>query len=417
MEGDLDNIVERCASLLTSADGIWSGCGLLLALSKSGDENRISFARVAQEIAARDGGAVLRRLFYIVSLATLTSSKVVVERCLRDGLPPEGAERGRGPEENGTGTGREKTHSEREPEEGKIGRGPEEKENARQIYARLVLHIEHFSGPARLLEALLNSPQLTAFNSLMVAASLESLANFARASKAFREAIREAAEERNVFEQFGDLLRAEYLAKMSRRIALEIRLALASLAVSLAYSVDSQMWAIVRGLPKLIAAIYEASPLRESSKYSERLMSPAYRCNMALVRLLSVDSAAEKLRAHNALEGFRPHKRKINMAEPECHPWTTFKIRLQDGELSLTREMSAANWKPMEDRLNGRFWTPVVCSRKLCAAGREPDVGKGFSKCGRCQVARYCSKEHQKLHWETHKKHCKADQAKKDVTD
>ena len=84
---------------------------------------------------------------------------------MRDGLPPGGAESGRGPEEdgneigrekkdsrrgpeeNGTATGREKTDSGREPEGRKIGGVPEDKENARQIYARLVLHIEYFSVP------------------------------------------------------------------------------------------------------------------------------------------------------------------------------------------------------------------------------------------------------------------------------
>lgn len=71
-----------------------------------------------------------------------------------------------------------------------------------------------------------------------------------------------------------------------------------------------------QGSLKLIAAIYEASPLRELSKRSKRMASPAYRCNVAIFRLVTIDSAVERMRAHNALEGFRQHKRTINSAEP-----------------------------------------------------------------------------------------------------
>ncbi|GAQ80472.1 hypothetical protein KFL_000550040 [Klebsormidium nitens] len=442
MEGDLDETVERCASLLTSeSDGIRAGWSLLIGLLQGGDENRLRFARVAQEIAACNGGAVLRRLLwltlgrlyrieldtegrqhflassYTLSLGMLTSSKVVVKRCLREGLRPGGEENKFRPEEDDeTGTKRGEKDNGGGPEEKRNGRGPEEKENARQIYAHLLRHVAHFCKIVRLSGGLWNSSTLKRLSTLVVAGSLECLANFARASKAFRDAIRDAAEEPNMFEQLTDLLRSECVAQMSSDIVRKIRLALAGLAVSLASSADSQFWAIDRGLLKLIATIYEASPVRELAKLSKRAASPAYRCNIALFRLLSVDTLAEKLRAHNVLEGFRPHKRTINSAEPESHPWAYFEGRLQGLEMPLRRELSAADWKLAEEQLSGRYLVPVVCSWRLCAAGREPVIGKGFSKCGRCQVARYCSKEHQKLHWETHKKHCKAPQAKKDVT-
>lgn len=276
MEGDLDETVQRCASLLTSDDGIGSACSLLMGLWREGssDEKRMIFARLAQEVAASHGGTVLRHLLWRtlgqpylpldsqgqqnflasvhcnLSLGMLTSSKVVVERCLREGLGLKDLwESGVGPKENGSGMRQGKTlDSGRGPKEEETGRVPEERETARQIYARLMLHIAHFSAIVRLSGELSIRPAVNNLVTLVVAGSLECLSNFARASKAFRDAIRDAAEEQNMFERFGDLLRPEHLTKIVPHTALEIRLSLASLAVSLAHSADSQLWAIDRGL-------------------------------------------------------------------------------------------------------------------------------------------------------------------------
>ncbi|GAQ82431.1 hypothetical protein KFL_001110080 [Klebsormidium nitens] len=190
------------------------------------------------------------------------------------------------------------------------------------------------------------------------------------------------------------LLRPAFLAAIETDLAQKLRLYLASLAVSLT---DSQIWAIERGLLTLLAAPYKQSSLGEFSKASQRGDSPAFRCNLVLFSLLAFEPTAEKLRAHNALEGFRPHNQKINSAE--VHPWSGFVKRLQGVVIPVANEYFE-NWKMTGDRYDGRFWIPVVCSWTLCAAGREPVVGKRFS-----------SNEHQKLHWATHKVHCKADPA------
>ncbi|GAQ91545.1 hypothetical protein KFL_008040010, partial [Klebsormidium nitens] len=245
-------------------------------------------------------------------------------------------------------------------------------------------------------------------------ASLECLVNFARASKAFWDSIRDSRTQQDVFHQFQDLLRPAFLAAMTPEHAHKIRFYLASLAVSLAFSTDSQTWAIDGGLLKLLAAIFQQSPLVEYSKGSQRGHSAAFRCNQVLSRLSTFEPTAQKLRAHNALEGFRPHKRKINSAEPEVHPWSQFVKLLKSAHVTaglVFDDEAFENYKKMEEALNGRFFVPIVCSWKQCAAGREPVVEKGFRKCGRCHVARYCSKEHQKLHWANHKLHCKAEPA------
>lgn len=82
MEGDLDEMVELCASLLTSEDGITKGCSLLMDLCQVEEvEQRLRFAKVAQEIAACNGGAILRRLLW---LALDQSDRIGVERKARE---------------------------------------------------------------------------------------------------------------------------------------------------------------------------------------------------------------------------------------------------------------------------------------------------------------------------------------------
>ncbi|GAQ80476.1 hypothetical protein KFL_000550070 [Klebsormidium nitens] len=234
MQGDLDETVERCASLLTSDDGIRSGCSLPMGLCKSPeDENGLRFARLAQEIAAWDGGAVLRRLLwltlgrpyridgdskgrqhllassYTLSLGMLTSSKVVVERGTAAGRGGIRIPAGRGWKRNRAGEKRRGRSTGPETERKRVG------------------------------------------------------------------------------------------------------------------------------------------------KEGER---------------------AADLRAHNALEGFRPHKRTINGAEPDSHPWAYYEGRLRGLDMPLRRELSAADWELAEEQLSRQYLAPVVCSRKLCAAGREPVV-------------------------------------------
>ncbi|GAQ82489.1 hypothetical protein KFL_001130080 [Klebsormidium nitens] len=242
----------------------------------------------------------------------------------------------------------------------------------------------------------------------VVVDSLECLVNFARSSKRFRGALRDTLDEGSVFEQFKDLLKAEFLDSLSASNARKIRLRLSSLAVCLAFSSDIQSWAIDMGLLKLVAAIYDASPPQEASNQSQRRMVPAFRCNIVLLRLLVSDSTAEKLCAHKALSKFRPHRRKIDDADPECNLWDFFEKRLRGVTFKADRpQFSDEDWRSVEEDCGGLVLARVVCSWKGCAAGREPAVGEGFRKCGRCHVARYCSKEHQKLHWTTHKVHCK----------
>ncbi|GAQ84732.1 hypothetical protein KFL_002030140 [Klebsormidium nitens] len=388
VDESLDRTVERCASLLmtTNQDDLQAGINLLSCSLHMDNPDVTKHSRLLQEVAAYRGGILLGRLllsllketpngteskqvlegYFTLALSILSASKVVVERCLRS---------------DGTRA---------------------EPEIALKICAALIHRIV---GNARNLP---KSEDLRHLSEIAIADSLECLVNFARGSKRFRDALRDSLDQRSGFEQFKDLLDAEFLSSLFAPVALKIRLHLSSLAVNLAFSADSQSWAIDMGLLKLVAAIYEASPLQELSAPSQRRMAPAFRCNKVLLRLLAEDTTAEKLRAHNAFSEFRPHQRKIHDAEPEPNPWQFFEQRLRGVTFRAdTPAILAQDWKLVEESCSGSVPAHVVCAYKGCAASREPVVGKGFSKCGRCHVARYCSKEHQKLHWATHKVHCK----------
>ncbi|GAQ86952.1 hypothetical protein KFL_003220140 [Klebsormidium nitens] len=402
MEGGLDQTVERCASMLLLEDlnQIKAGRKLLEAVRHSPDLSNDDFSRVAQEVAAFQGGAVMSRFLSFVTPASvsrlylpgadsqleglkrflhatpalchLTGSKIVVDRFLRDDT------------------------------------GTIQKVRAENVHIQLMNQVTQVVDVSeRMKSSMFNPLEIMTF-----LASLECLSNFARASKTFRDVMKEPTEQRKTFEQFSDLRSSKNLAKMTAGSSLRLRLGLACLAASFAFAEDSQLWAIDSGLLKLLAAIYEASPLRELCKRNQRGGSPVYRCNKILYRLLTLEATTEKARAHNALEGFRPHRRKMNAAEPELALWRDyFGPRLQGTRVvekeELSELQSAENWKHAEEVYSAMFQTPVVCSWKLCAAGREPVLGKGFSMCARCHVARYCSKEHQKSHWPSHKVHCR----------
>ncbi|GAQ90849.1 hypothetical protein KFL_006920030 [Klebsormidium nitens] len=411
MDEDLEQTVERYATLLTSNDAerFEKGCALIddacyqseevgnqKAESSWAPKSRIEvqvgnqkqerFARIAQELAVYKGSAVLLRLWEgaltersrleqfgdastavrffqtsCIAVACLSTSKVVVERCLK--------------------------------ELGAAG----QKRIAREVY-------ETFYARASRAAREMDPEKLIAYGRLMVATPLKCVANFALASKAFREAMREYSAERSLFEQFGHFLSAEFRSKLLSGSATSVPLFLSDLAMTLAFSTDSQMWALDKGLLKLMAAVYEASA---SATQRGRNGTPVFRCNASLLHLAQSEPTVEKLRALNALEVFRPYKRNIVITEPNgIDLWEYIEAKLLRRTV-IMRELSSGRQFTLSAQMSGSG-TPVVCSWKHCTAGPEPVEGTRFEKCGHCKVARYCSKEHQILHWRTHKIHCKA---------
>ncbi|GAQ80124.1 hypothetical protein KFL_000460350 [Klebsormidium nitens] len=100
------------------------------------------------------------------------------------------------------------------------------------------------------------------------------------------------------------------------------------------------------------------------------------------------------------------------MRSPETDKETAKELR--DKYLKLMKKAVFLHGKSLQKPsakswATGRIDTPLVCSWELCDVGPALNAGRPFSKCADCSLALYCCKEHQKLHWKTHKKHCKYD--------
>jgi hypothetical protein len=402
-EEDLDRFVARCASLLLSDDclEVLSGVHLLKEAHKSRDS--VEFSRKAQELAAYEGGSLLKALlekavdpshrqvvhqasnegvqfwkqlqgssekfappFRALSSLTCTSalvkladSKVVVDCCLREG-----------------------TYT---------------RDLAEGFASSVLLGLEcfcekksrSFKGP------------FTALTSLLQV-GLQGFVNFAKSSRSFREAMKQLPNLARLFEGFESILSKNPLKALRElkveRPDQETKLLLSSLAVSLAFSSDSHLWSIDMGLLRIIAAIYESTHRRELTGRPERINCPAFRCNNVLARLLGDEASLEKLRGANALSVLRPHKNIISAVQPESQTWGYIKAKLSGKPVARIRlpsseglvPTSAATWKISRRLGCGLYSTQIVCSWKLCTAGPQPDVGKGFSRCSGCQAANYC---------------------------
>lgn len=389
---DQDEIVEQCGTLLMSedvktvADGFYALQAVALDAQRQGSRG---LGRVLQELAAYKGGAVIERVlrgakrnsdsnceldnsgtdagpqkfidgvkignepvfdFIMCSwaLGLLSRSTVVVERCLAAGAMGE-------------------------------------EQTAKELYRSLTGNA--LKGARQLAYGPWAEPlpkweeAIAVFGEQMIVAALESAMSFLRYSRVFRDSMRDALEESSLFEDLGFFLAEDFLAMISADWDDRIRRVMADLAVSLAMSTDSQLWALDKGLLKLVAAIYEATTERQLRKDAKRgKLSPLFRCNLVLFNLLQTPAMLEKMRAHNVLAGFRPHKPKMNEADRSTNVWRNFEKRLQGvpGKWEITQE--CREFPPAE----------ILCSWKLCSAGQELKGEKSYGKCALCQVARYC---------------------------
>ncbi|GAQ91209.1 hypothetical protein KFL_007430065 [Klebsormidium nitens] len=370
---DLESLVEQCAAMLLSDDVNILDKGIQILRGKyivTASKQAEQLARIAQEIAVYNGGVVLKKLWEGLQLRTsegcpkppttystgcnfalsiLSSNKVVVERCLKI-------------------------------------LGAKERLAARDIYRTLSGMAVQEARSLKRIGAAVEGPS---FNTLRFGTRLRNICNFAEASRVFREGMKDVAEEQSIFETLGYLVSPEFLSKLTAFDSWKLRDLLSRLVESLAIAKDSQLWALDKGLLKLIAAILEGSPVKEPnlSPNFKPDGSPNQSCAASLVFLLETEAGVEKMRAHNALSGLKPHKQKINGA-PLNRSWNYIETRMQGKHAALGALRYVGRWK-LKQSGDGYVVLPVVCSWKLCTAGPET-AGKKFGKCALCQVSRYC---------------------------
>ncbi|GAQ88009.1 hypothetical protein KFL_003930130 [Klebsormidium nitens] len=274
-DGDLDRFVERCAALLTSEspEEILSGARLLKnALESAGETD--SYSGKLQELAAFDGGfvllVVLGRVLHAPSrrpgmqtysvvqdyeetvssdedkqesnasdplkfastgaLLRLTDSKVVVDFLLKDGAV------------------------------------------ARALAEEFTLDLT--MGLQSLFYE--DQAEVSGVETAFVRFGVDGLANLARTSKLFRDALK----------------------------------------------TDSQVWALEKGLLDIICTVFGSTHRREIASSlvadddSRRLKCPARKCNLVLVRLIETEEALKKLQQLDAVSRLKVHKAIINAASP-----------------------------------------------------------------------------------------------------
>lgn len=235
----------------------------------------------------------------------------------------------------------------------------------------------------------------------LVEIGLEGLANFAKASKAFREAIIDLDASLGIFSALKDAFSEDHRSCFSLTMIQRMRSLVSRLMVSLTLSPDSQRTCLIdRGLIQILVRIYETTPsLPEHPDPPSDLplsLNPAFRCNLTILRLLDDGTAAEKLRLTGAFNALEPHQSIMNRAMPNIQPWgfvaetlsgLPFRFKHSSGD-----PYSSRDWKMSGREFDtGESTAQVVCSWKHCDAGTQSDqtVNK-FKKCARCEIAHYC---------------------------
>lgn len=247
----------------------------------------------------------------------------------------------------------------------------------------------------------------------LVRIGIEGLTNLARSSRLFREALKDLPNTTEIFDVFKRVFSKQLSKRLEpdQKTIRDFKYLLSSVVASLAFSADSQMWALERGLLDVICAVYEGTHRREianslvAEDNNRRSKCPARKCNMVLLRLVETEGALRKLQQLDALSSLKVYKGVIDAAQAGSGLiWRRIQAGLagkvprvlRQSDCGKSRFGSKSSYSDEQWRFirrvvtSGNFHTQTVCSWEHFAAGPEPDSEGLFSKCARCQVARYC---------------------------
>ncbi|GAQ84040.1 hypothetical protein KFL_001730330 [Klebsormidium nitens] len=190
-----------------------------------------------------------------------------------------------------------------------------------------------------------------------------------------------------------------------------VRHGVIDLILSLTLAKDSQEWMIDKGFLTLLASICA------TDRYDMEEIPATMSCATVLWRLCDSPTLSRKIKEAGELSSIlEPYSRLLNSKLRGV--WDVFQetMRRRSGKASKVKAASVREiWKYNASKFIG---IAAVCSWEGCSEGLDLSLAafgldleglkkiKKLSRCGRCGMAYYCSKDHQKLHWVTHKKDC-----------
>ncbi|GAQ85132.1 hypothetical protein KFL_002200170 [Klebsormidium nitens] len=420
----MEEIVEKCASLiLAGSPGALLSAAELLEDTRNdscGSESaKLGFSRVLQEILAYKRGAVsdhllqqivkfsadsnidseLQRLYACKVLVALTESEAVAKYCAGEKQKA-----------------RLLVKAFMEAQAYLLERMPDQLRGKKCI-------------PEKYLGRQKDGDQKHVFLNLALE-NVKGFASFSFASKTFRLALQKAGF-KGFFPSLESLLSREIFKQASLQLVEKALKHYSGLMRSFCLFEKSQNWAFNHGMIRVQASLARLVSLDGAT---ERLIDPwmleaiegipggAGVSRTVLFRMLLAASEQGLLDLDRRIRD----KRNVRATKTVREQWlelgkmrvprgTMPLIGLVLGELASVPPFAQALFKSAlgiaknrADLEGGRTSeAPIVCSWERCdEAGSEDDAGRKFSKCAKCSLAFYCSKEHQRLHWASHKRQC-----------
>ena len=218
--------------------------------------------------------------------------------------------------------------------------------------------------------------------------SLQGLANFSRASKNFRQAVKERDD---LLPALQYLLEDAVVKQVTKKdVFSEVRKDLADLVLALTFAEDSQVWMVEKGYLKLLADVCRTEPQDENGAESDGSTI----CSLTLLRLCDSSAACfKKMREVDALSILRDYSKTLEGIIPIPGLWENIFVP------KMTGIKDGSRFSKLSEDSKGEIWSmtgaclsyvATVCSWEGCREKPELKMGTKFSKCGRCAVAHYC---------------------------
>lgn len=252
-----------------------------------------------------------------------------------------------------------------------------------KVVAQVCLTNEEFVEKlARNLQKTIARIEAVSAMSREIICTLQGIANFAHASKLFRQKMQ--AIHMNLLPAVQKLFSEDY-SFLGDEDFFTSKESLARLIETLSLSSDSRVWMFDAGYLQVLTELFRF----ERPVPNEETDSVTIRCAFSLLRLLESKECLKKMRESDVLSLLKPYSRLLDKHIFQF--WIYFEIKLSD-DASIRKQFvpsypgSHPAWKALR---RADFAVRTVCSWGVCTA-LEPESMTAFSKCGRCGVTPYC---------------------------